>query len=275
MSFKVKYANLGHPNRIWAIPAINGQVAPLRHLHSLLIERFSPGDRLIYMGNYMGGENAQALATLNELLTFRRHLLAQPGVIPDDFIYLRGSQEDVWSKLLQLQFAPNPKEVIDWLVKHYHTEFDSLLHAYNSSLKEVQRITREGIMSMTKWSVALKNQIRLHPGHEKFYTILKRAAFTENLQSNDNNILFVNAGFDPKLSLMDQGDSFWWHAKGFNDISNPYAPFRSVLRGHDPEHKGFHVGAATVTLDANCGYGGTLVATLLSDIGDIIDTIEA
>lgn len=275
MSFKVKYANLGHPNRIWAVPAINGQIDRLRHLHSQIFDRFSPGDRLIYMGNYMGGVNGQALPTLNELLSFRRLLLSQPGIVPEDFVYLRGSQEDVWSKLLQLQFAPNPKEVIDWLIQHYHTEFDALLRAYNSSLKDVQRIAREGIMSMTKWSVWLKGQIRQHPGHEKFYTILKRAAFTENLHSNDNNILFVHAGFDPKLALVDQGDNFWWHSKGFNELSSPYTPFRQVIRGYDPDHKGIFAGHYTMSLDGNCGYGGMLVATLLSDIGDIIDTIEA
>lgn len=271
MSFKEKFATLGHPNRIWVIPAIHGQAAQLSGVHSALIGRISPGDRIVYTGNYMGGTNADARATLDDILTFRRNALAIPGMLPDDFIYLRGVQEDLLSKLQQLHFAPNPKEVAAWLTARYADEIDSLLKCYGSSLVDVQRVVREGTMGMTKWSLFLKTQIRNVPGHEKFFTVLRRAALTDLRNPAQGNLLFVHAGINPALGLMEQGDHFWWASKNFNTLGESYQPFKTVIRGHDPEHQGLHVGKYSISLDQNCGFGGPLAAALLSDQGEILE----
>src|SRR5690242_7169626 len=110
MSENQKFADLGHPRRIWAVGAVHGEVDRLAALHADLIRRFTPGDRLVYTGN-MIGRGAAAVETLDELLSFRRALIAMPGMLASDVVYLRGSQEEMWQKLLQLQFAPNPAEV--------------------------------------------------------------------------------------------------------------------------------------------------------------------
>ena len=106
-----RFALLGCPRRLWMVSAIHADVARLTELHDEIYIRFRPGDRLIYAGNYIGvGE--QSAATIDEILTFRRALLAVPGMDADDIVFLRGAQEEMWEKLLQIQFAPNPARTL-------------------------------------------------------------------------------------------------------------------------------------------------------------------
>jgi hypothetical protein len=274
MSFAHKFTNLGHPNRIWTISAINGQLERLVEIHKAVFNKFVPGDRIVYTGNYLGGQSAQPLETLNELLYFRRTLLACDGTMANDFVYLRGIQEELWSKLLQLPFAPDAGGVIVWIAKH-HPEMDGLLSVYGSSLEEAARVAREGVMSLTRWTAFLKKHVRLRAGHEIFYAGLRRAAFTENGNSNDNNLLFVHAGIDPAASLTEQEDSFWWKGSDFNTLESPCYPFKSVVRGFDPAHGGVHIGIAAISLDGGCGYGGKLICARMSDTGDVQELIAA
>jgi len=60
---------------------------------------------LLYLGNYLGG--GDPVTTIDRLLAFRTYLLAAPGMFTSDIVYLRGMQEEIWAKLLQIQFAPN------------------------------------------------------------------------------------------------------------------------------------------------------------------------
>lgn len=273
MSFKSKFSNLGQPKRIWTVSAIHGAVKQLQAIHKTIYEKFEPGDRLVYTGNYLGGAGGDAVATMNDLLYFRRSLMAKEGVQADDIVYLRGQQEEVWSKILQLQFAPNASQVVEWMAEH-NAGLDSMLAGYGSSLEELRRTAREGTMSLTRWSNNLKQKIREMPGHEQFFSVLRRAAFTEHKHSNDNNILFVHAGINPARPFTDQGDEFWWASKNFNGME-PYAPFKAVVRGHDPDHNGVHVGKASISLDGGCGHGGKLVCAQMSSAGDIIEMFAA
>ncbi|HYD16945.1 MAG TPA: hypothetical protein VEF76_00535 [Patescibacteria group bacterium] len=273
MSFKHKFSNLGQPKRIWTVSAIHGALNQLRPIHKTIYDKFEPGDRLVYTGNYLGGASGDALGTMNELLYFRRSLMAKEGVRAEDIVYLRGQQEEMWSKILQLQFAPNPPQLVEWMAAHV-PGLDGMLLAYGSSLEELRRTAREGTMSLTRWSNGLKLKIRETPGHEAFQTILRRAAFTEHKTSNDNNILFVHAGLNPARPLTEQGDSFWWGSRNFNDMA-PYSPFRAVVRGHDPELGGVQLGPSSISLDGGCGRGGKLVCAQLSCNGDVLEIIAA
>jgi hypothetical protein len=270
MSFKNKFSNLGQPNKIWVVSAVHGEVPRLTELHDKLFQRFQPGDRLLYTGNYIAGAAAQPVETINEILYFRRTLLARPGMMADDFVYLRGIQEELWNKLLQLQFTPSPRQVVDWMSKK-HTSMESVLNGYGSSFEEAARVAREGIISMTRWTSFLKSSVRQFPGHEKFFSVLRRAAFTENRAGNDNNILFVHAGLDPQRPLMSQGDNFWWGSKQFSQMTESYQPFKSVVRGFDPEHQGIQVGPVSVSLDG----GDKLVCAEMSGQGDVLEILAA
>src|SRR3546814_18686442 len=50
------------------------------------------------------------------LLRFRSLFLARPDAFACDVVHLRGSQEEMWQKLLQLQFATDPRAVLQWML---------------------------------------------------------------------------------------------------------------------------------------------------------------
>ena len=106
-----KFAKLRAVRRVWAIAAIHGEAVRLEELHAALWRRLQPGDRIVYLGNLIGRGPA-VLQTLNELLAFRRVLLAGRNAFACDLAYLRGAQEEMWQKLLQLQFSQDPRSVL-------------------------------------------------------------------------------------------------------------------------------------------------------------------
>ena len=48
-----------------------------------------------------------------------------------DIVFLRGAQEEMLSKLLQLHIAPNPTEILDWVFSH---GVDQTIISYNFNL---------------------------------------------------------------------------------------------------------------------------------------------
>lgn len=246
-SFKSKFTNLGQPSRIWVMSAIYGDLERLIKLHGALFERVRPGDKVVYTGNYLAGPNAQPVETIDEILYFRRTLLAEPGMEADDFVYLRGAQEDMLNKVMQMQLTLGPKPMMDHIAQR-HPEMDVPLRAYGSSLVEATRVARENVLSITRWTADLRMKMRAKRGHEKFFSILRRAAFTENPGDESQNILLVNAGIDPRVPLLNQGDNFWLASKLFTQMTQPYRPFKSVVRGFDPEHQGVRITPIAVSL---------------------------
>lgn len=259
---------MGTPKRAWAVPAIHGDAERLFTLHDMIGQRFVPGDRLVYLGNYIG-LHGHAVQTIDELLNFRRDLLALRGMKPDDIIYLRGTQEEMWQKLLQLQFAPAPDDVLEWMLD---VGVGATLESYGGNLREGMGAARHGVVGLTRWTNKLRLAVRAHPGHEKFYTVLRRAAYTSR---NENDLLFVHSGLDPNRPLGAQGDSFWWAAPAFDQISEPYGRFGTIVRGYDPSHGGMHVTPHTITLDNGCGFEGPLTCACIGPDGSIIETVEA
>ncbi|MCB9948234.1 MAG: hypothetical protein H6842_10450 [Rhodospirillaceae bacterium] len=261
-----KFARLGRPKRLWAVAAAHSQVDRLMALHDVIGERYEPGERLIYLGN-MIGVGAQVCETVEELLQFRRALLALPGMLADDIVYLRGAQEEMWQKLLQLQFAPNPTEVLTWMLAQ---GVDATLAGYGGRAREGMGAAREGAIQLTRWTNSLREAMRSMPGHTSLFAALKRAAFTD-----EPGLLAVSAGLDTSRPLAAQGDSFWWATGRFAEIAGPYETFVRMIRGFDPAGGGVQVGEFTATLDAGCGRGGPLVAGLFEPDGTLADLIEA
>jgi serine/threonine protein phosphatase 1 len=268
MSDTDKLANLGRPRRIWAVAACHGDVARLDCIHDALADRFRVGDRLIYCGDYLGG--GDPTATIDRLLAFRTYLLAAPGMIASDLVYLRGVQEEIWSKMLQIQFAPNPKEVLVWMLDR---GAEATLKAYGGEARIGLAATREGAMAMTRWTNSLRDAIRSQPGHTQFMSVLRRAALTE--ETEDGRLLFVHAGIDPGRSFAKQGDNFWWGAGAYEKTIPPFENFKRLFRGSDPSGVGMRLDGYTVTLDAGCGQGGPLIAAAITPDGRIVDMIKA
>lgn len=257
-------ASIRETSRVWAVGAVHGDAARLRAIHKELEHKIAQGDVLVYLGNYLGHGGA-IVETVDELLDFRRRVLAKPPLrFPDDIIYLRGNQEEMWQKLLQLQFASDPLSILNWVVSR---GVDATLRAYGASADEGRYAATGGTMQLNNWTRSLREAQRVHPGHDTLLAHLKRAA-----ACRDGSLLFVNCGIDPQRPLAAQSDAFWWAARSFDSITEPYEGFARVVRGYDPEHGGFAESEHTITLDGGCGFGGTLIAACFAPDGSILDS---
>lgn len=261
-----RFAVLRPAPHTWAVAAIHGEADRLADLHAALAERLRPDDNLIYLGNLLGRGPAVG-RTIEELLLFRRAMLARRGADPRAIIYLRGGQEEMWQKLLQLQFATDPREVLTWMLGQ---GVGATLEAYGGSREAGLSAARQGALALSQWTSGLRDRLRAHDGHNALFGALRRAAFDE-----DRRILFVNAGLDPSRPLDEQRDSFWWGAGDFERLEEPFGSFSRLIRGFDPRHRGLRLGNVTVTLDGGCGFGGGLIAACLDGRGEIVDSIEA
>lgn len=244
----------------------------LSTLHDRLAEAFRPGDRLVYTGNYLGYGNS-IIETIDELLRFRLHIIAQRGVFASDVVYLRGQQEEIWQKLLLLHFAPQPAQNFAWMLDNGAA---ATLAAYSGVAMRGIAATREGPVAMAKWTNALRQQIRDHAGHEKFFTALRRAAFTHYRRHwpDAAELLFVHAGLNPGIPLPAQGDYLWWGHGGFEKIDAPYFYYGRIIRGYDPVAPGLKINPVTTTVDGGCGpNGGALLAVCFAPDGQAISHI--
>jgi serine/threonine protein phosphatase 1 len=267
MPEREKFAILKKAGRVWAISPVHGDMARLRALHAYIEECFTPAtDRLVYLGGFLG-RGPDVAGTVDEMITFRRNILARPYMFPEDIVYLRGQQEEMWSKLLQLQFAPNPREVLPWMLQQ---GVGPTISAYGGDPAEGIIHCREGAIAITRWTNSLRAAQQARPGHAALMTSIRRAAYTADL-----GLLFVHAGLDPDRPLSAQGDSLWWGGPGFATLDHPYGEFLKVVRGFDRAHAGPAQGAFTLTLDGGCGYGGKALGALIDPKGELLDLVEA
>jgi serine/threonine protein phosphatase 1 len=264
-----KFALLRRCERIWAIASVHGEADRLIALHDQLSRRIRATDRVVYLGNYMG-VGPQVRAVIDELIEFRRWLLARPRAFANEVEFLRGAQEEMWSKLLQLQFAPNPGEVLRWLLDHGTA---ATLAAYGGDPRHAAQVAREGPVAMTRWTGGLRAALAACPGHQPFLSGLRRAAFTDD--QGDQGLLFVHTGIDVSRPLGAQSDSFWWAGGAFARIGQPYEGFKLIVRGYDAQHAGLVATPFTLSLDGGCGFGGPLLAACLDRAGQVIETVDA
>ena len=260
------FARLRGARRVWAVAAIHGEAERLTRLHDRIAARFAEGDRIVYLGNYIGLGSA-VKATLDELLDFRLRVLARPRGFASDVVFLRGAQEEMWQKLLQLQFAANPGEVLSWMVR---AGVETTVQAYGGELRHGFAATRDGPRTITRWTSALRNAMNAAPGHTALFAALRHAAV-----SDDDGLLFVHAGVDPARPLSAQGDAFWWGETDILDLAGPFNGFRRIVRGFDRERRGIVERQFAVSLDAGAGRGGPLVAAAFAPDGSILEVLDA
>jgi serine/threonine protein phosphatase 1 len=266
MSDAANFAVLRRARRVWAVPAIHGEAGRLSALLQQLAPRIEAHDRVVFLGNYLG-YGSTIPATLDALLAFRRWLIAQPRMFAYDLAFLRGSQEEMWQKLLQLQFAVNPREVLAWLLDH---GMGATIESYGGDLRLGETAAREGARAIARWTASLRGLMSQHPGHQALLSTLRHAAYTDDMA-----LLFVHAGVDPARPLSAQSDALWWGYPGFTQLNRPFQDFRLVVRGIDPSHGGIQSTTYTFTLDAGCGFGGPLVAACIDHGGRILSRVEA
>jgi hypothetical protein len=270
MADNQRFARLGRPERIWAIPSIHAQVDQLKQLHHCLAGEFQPGDRIVYLGN-LTGYGTDPLATIEELMRFRREIIARRNVLHIDIAYLRGAQEEIWHKLLQLQFAPNPSDVLRWMLSQ---GVEPLIRAYGGDAGLGMNASRTGASALARWTNALRQSMRQMPGHTAFFTSIRRAAFTEYRDRVRTNTLLVSAGVCPSTDLDLQGDTFWFGGLRFPEIREPIHGFGRVVRGRcyrrQQPHPSPEIGPVAACLDGGCGpAGGPLVLAAIMPNGRV------
>ena len=261
-----RFVTLRAARRIWAIGAIHGNADRLGAVHDVLAEKIRYGDRVVYLGNYFGvGRQIRRMQA--ELLRFRCWLLSIPPYMhQDDIVYLRGAQEEIWQKLMQLQFAPKPLEILDWVLER---GAGATLEAFGIDPRDGYQAAREGTVALTAWTGGLRDAMRRSPGQEPFLSHLRQAAVSE-----DRQLLFVHTGVDVTRGLDEQSDTFWWAGRCFKHLAAPYGTFQRMIRGYDPDHRGYAETDHSLTLDGGCGFGGTLMAACLTPDGQVEDMIN-
>ena len=247
------------------IAAARGEAERLRTVHAGIAGQFQVGDRVVYLGDIMG-TGPKVRETIDELLLFRRWVLSTPPFThPGDVVVLRGSQEEMWRTLLQIQFAANPAEVLRWMAERGVVK---TLEAYGGQINEGVIAARDGPTALSQWTSPLRKAVRAAPGHGEFSTMLMRAAVT-----GDRGLLLVNTGLDPDRPLALQGDRFWWDGAGPDRMTGPYSEARLVVRGTDPERRGVVRETYWLGLDGGCGEGGPLNALCLSPEGTVLHEV--
>ncbi|MCB1537481.1 MAG: hypothetical protein KDJ49_00665 [Alphaproteobacteria bacterium] len=230
---------------------MHGEVERLARLHDSLIGQIRPGDRIVYLGNYIG-VGPESAPVIDEILAFRRMVLAIAGMQPGDFVYLRGQQEELLQRAFQLHFASSPWMVYEWMLDQ---GLARTLESYGIDAREGLNAASADSARLARWTGFMRHMVYRHAGHDIFFHQLKRAAYTAHTAAP---MLFVNAGVKTDLRLEDQGDRFWWGGDDFQTISDAYDPYARVIRGYDPQRRGLYINCVTATMDNGCGFGGSL-----------------
>ena len=223
MTEKNKFHEFSKTNKIWAIGSLHSSVEAFQSIKNYIFLNFNFGDKLIFLGNVIGFRD-KSKEIITEVLNLRFNLMAKFKLTHDDIVFLRGAQEEMFSKLLQLQIAPNPKEIIDWIFSH---GVDQTIISYNFDPNEFINIASQGTLQINKLTSRLNNQISSTPGHKEYFSNLKHAAY-----SDSKEILFVNRGVDISRPLSAQYDCFWWGYQNFSLINKPYYSFKRIVRGY-------------------------------------------
>ena len=204
MSKVASIARLRDGGTTWALGALAGDDAALERLGGALMQRWTPGDRLVVLGNMLGAAG-NTPRTIDLMLLLRRRLLARPGAEVEDFVFLRGAQEEIWHKVLQLQFALSPLDVLDWMLAR---GLAAVIEAYGHSIAEGRIACRNGPLAIARWTTGLRERQTHQPGHGDLLNALSRAAL-----SADGRVVFAANGVDPGRPLGEQADAFWWNAQ--------------------------------------------------------------
>ena len=227
MYYQSNFAELKFSKKIWAIGSIHSHIDSFESIKEHILKYFSNGDRLVFLGNIIGlGENSKD--TISSVINMRNNLLSKFSLKPEDIVFLRGAQEEMFLKLLQLQTAPNPLDIVQWMFEH---GVDQTAKSYGFDKDKIIEISTQGTLSISRWTAKFNKIIARFPGHNEYFLNLHHAAF-----SDTKKILFVNRGVDISRPLSAQNDCFWWGYQNFSTINKPYNTFVRIVRGYQSTH---------------------------------------
>ena len=262
------FVELKKSNKIWAIGSIHSNLKSFNSIKEFILNNFDKNDKLVFLGNIIGlGNNSKE--TLSSVINLRFTLMSKFKLKPESIIFLRGAQEEMFSKLLQLQLAPNPTEIIEWMFDHGVNE---TIKSYGFSENEVKNIASSGTINISKWTTNLNKALQNNPGHTEYFLNLKHAAY-----SFTKKLLFVNRGVDITRPLSAQNDCFWWGFQNFSKIKQPYKTFLRIVRGYESEHLDqFEISKDNVvcTLFKQPLSNKSILCGIFKENGEILDLFE-
>ena len=262
------FVELKKSNKIWAIGSIHSNLKSFNSIKKYILKNFEETDKLIFLGNVIGlGDSPKE--TLTSVIDLRFNLMSKFKLKPDSIIFLRGAQEEMFTKLLQLQLAPNPAEIIEWMFDH---GVNKTISSYGFSENELKNIASSGTMNISKFTSNLNKIVQNNPGHSQYFLNLKHAAY-----SHTKKILFVNRGVDITRPLSAQNDCFWWGFQNFSTIQNPYKTFLKIVRGYESEHLNrleISKNSVICTLFKQPLSNKSILCGIFTENGEILDLFE-
>ena len=269
MSNISKFQSFKSPKKIWAVGSLHANFESFLSIKKYILSNFKTGDKLIFLGNIIGFRD-KSREIITEVLNLRFDLMAKYKLKHEDIVILRGAQEEMFSKLLELQTAPNPIEIIDWL---FSRGVDQTIISYNFDPQDFKRVASQGTIQINKLTSKLNNKILNTEGHKEFFSNLKHAAY-----SDTKEVLFVNRGVDISRPLSAQNDCFWWGYQNFSLINKPYKTFIRIVRGYQSnEHNDLKNSKNRIlcTLFKQPLENKKILAGLFAENGDIIELFES
>ncbi|MDC3075446.1 hypothetical protein OA258_03305 [Pelagibacteraceae bacterium] len=262
------FIELNKSNKIWAIGSIHSNLKSFSSIKKFILKNFESNDKLVFLGNIIGlGDESKE--TLSSVIKLRFDLMSKFKLKPESVVFLRGAQEEMFSKLLQLQLAPNPSEIVEWMFDH---GVNQTIKSYGFSEDEVKNIASSGTIKISKWTSHLNKILHKNPGHSQYFLNLKHAAY-----SYTKKILFVNRGVDITRPLSAQNDCFWWGFQNFSTIQLPYKTFLRIVRGYESQHLNqFEISKNKVvcTLFKQPLSNKNILCGIFSENGEILDLFE-
>ena len=269
MNKSSNFLELKDANKIWAIGSLHSSLNSFQSIKKYILSNFESGDKLIFLGNVIGFGN-RSREIITEVLELRFKLMAKYKLKNTDIVFLRGAQEEMFSKLLQLHIAPNPIEILDWIFSH---GVDQTIISYNFNPDEFRKIASQGTIQINKLTTKFNNIILSNSGHKEFFSNLKHAAYTDT-----KDVLFVNRGVDISRPLSAQNDCFWWGYQNFSQINKPYFSFKRIVRGYQSnQHNDIENSKTKVlcTLFKQPLSSKKILAGIFKKNGDILELFES
>ena len=225
MNKESNFVEFKSSGRIWAIGSIHSNLDSFNSIKKYILNNFKKDDNLVFLGNAIGLGNSSK-ETISSILDMRLKLMSKFTIDSSQIVFLRGAQEEMFSKILQLQIAPNPVEIIKWMFEH---GVDRTLNSYGFQNEEIIHTASSGTVIISKWTSKLNQVLQNNLGHKEYFLNLKHAAY-----SFSKKILFVNRGVDVSRPLSAQNDCFWWGYHNFSKLDKPYSTFNKIVRGYEP-----------------------------------------
>ena len=263
-----KFAEFESCKNIWAIGSIHSHMHSFEHIKKHIIKNFSKNDKIVFLGNIIGvGDFAKE--TLSSVIDMRLELMSKFCLNPEDIIFLRGAQEEMFLKLLQLQTSPNPNEILLWMYEH---GVNKTIDSYGFDSNELIDVSLRGTIAINRITSRLNEILTNKNGHREYFSNLCHAAFPKS-----KLILFVNRGVDITRPLSAQSDCFWWGYHNFSKLNKPYRTFKKIVRGYEPSVSSRTNNYKEKTVFSL--YKGPItdkrvIAGLFDDSGEILDLFE-